>query len=99
MNEINMNNKKMKKNFDVTQSLLYQIPHFACKNVFLNQAYQKDVARYVLSSEHNIPAYKGSYGDQPSSWVQKIFIISSTINQLQKDESLKIQNQAKGKVS
>ena len=94
--EIKDNNKESGKTFDVAQSLVYQIPHFACINFFLKDEYQKDVAKYSLSKNHNIPAHSGCYGDQPLRWVKKLFLIESAIQKLQEREQAKAQAKVKG---
>ena len=45
--ETNTVNRKQKKNFDITKSVLSQIPFFACTNKMLNQQVQNDIARYL----------------------------------------------------
>ena len=91
--EVKDNNKGSSKKFDIARSLIYQIPHFACYNFLLSQEYQRDISRYMLSKNHNIPAYDGSYKDQPYRWVKKVFAIESAMNQLKKTELDKVKNQ------
>ena len=90
--EVKETNAKLNKNFDIASSIMYQIPHFSCKNIFIKKEYQSDISRYVLSSEHNIPAYKGSYGEQPSIWIQKLFNISSILREIEKVNIKKASN-------
>tara|TARA_B100001123_G_C14785851_1_gene818457 strand:+ start:259 stop:642 length:384 start_codon:yes stop_codon:yes gene_type:complete len=65
--------------FNVAQSIVKQLPFFACINVLLDKQSQKDISRYVYSESFGISPYKGSYGEQPSKWVEKSFLIKSVI--------------------
>ena len=40
---------------------------------------KKDISRYIYSEQFGISPYKGSYGEQPSKWVEKSFLIKSII--------------------
>ena len=91
--EVKNNNKVSSKKFDIAKSLIYQIPHFACYNFLLNKEYQKDISKYMLSKNHNVPAYDGCYSNQPYKWVKKLFTIESAMNQLKKIELDKIKKQ------
>ena len=71
----------MNKQFKVAPSIMKQIPFFACSNIILSPENQKDISRYVYSSEFNCPAYKGSYGEQPYKWVTKSFLIKSALQE------------------
>lgn len=66
-------------NFNIAQSIVKQLPFFACINVLLDKQSQKDISRYVYSESFGISPYKGSYGEQPSRWVEKSFLIKSSI--------------------
>ena len=39
-------------------------------------------ASYSGSENFKIPAYPGTYGEQPSRWVQKTYIIKKAINKI-----------------
>ena len=65
--------------FNVAQSIVKQLPFFACTNALLDKQSQKDISRYVYSESFGISPYKGSYGEQPSKWVEKSFLIKSVI--------------------
>ena len=87
--ETNTVNKEQKKSFDIANSVSAQIPFFACTNKVLNQKMQNDIARYVYCDKFKMPAYKGSYGDQPYRWVKKSIILGNIINKKQKKEAEK----------
>ena len=87
--ETNTVNKEQKKNFGVAESVASQIPFFACINRVLNQKVQNDIARYLYCDKFKMPAYKGSYGDQPYRWVKKSIILGNIINKKQKKEAEK----------
>ena len=55
------------------------MPFFACMNIFFDNKIQKDIQRYIYCEKFGIPPYKGSYGEQPSKWVEKGFLIKSII--------------------
>ena len=65
--------------FNIAQSIVRQLPFFACTNVLLNKQSQKDISRYAYSKQFGIPPYKGTYGEQPSKWVEKTFLIKNII--------------------
>lgn len=69
----------MGKSFNISNSVLTQLPFFSCKNILINSDYQKDIARYIYCSELKSPPYPGPYGEQPSKWVQKVFIIKNSL--------------------
>ena len=71
--------------FDVAKSVNSQIPFFACRNKILNKEYQKDIQRYIYCKEFGVPAYKGAYGDQPSKWIEKSFVIKNALAKKEKD--------------
>ena len=74
---------EMGKSFDVAKSIDSQLPFFTCKNVISNRTYHKDIERYIYCENFKTPAYPGSYGEQPSRWVQKTYIIKKALNRLQ----------------
>ena len=86
----------MGKNFDISSSIYKQLPHFACINIALNSKFQKDISKYLYCQKFNVPAYKGTYGDQPYKWIQKCNIIESSINKrndmLRKKAELEVKN-------
>ena len=65
--------------FDVAKSIIKQLPFFSCSNVLYDKQAQKDISRYLYAENFKTPPYKGSYGDQPSKWVAKSFLIKKII--------------------
>ena len=57
-----------------------QLPFFACRNIVLDEKYQKDIARYVYCNDFGTPPYKGDYGNQPKKWIDKSFLIKKIMN-------------------
>ena len=86
-------NKTSGKSFDISESVVSQMPFFACTNVLANKDIQKDIKRYLYCEKFNVPPYDGGYGNQPYLWVEKVFLIRKY---LAKMESKKIK-QAKEK--
>lgn len=85
-------NEEGNKSFDMAESIYTQLPFFSCPNHFLNYEAQNDISRYIYCEKFNTPAYRGSYGEQPSRWVQKSFIISDYLNKKQQREIEKNKN-------
>ena len=81
--EVHEHNKKGKE-FDVAQSINAQLPFFTCKNYLLDSDIQKDISRYMYCKEFNVPPFKGTYGEQPSIWAQKTFIIKNALAKKEK---------------
>ena len=77
--------------FDIVSSVQAQLPFFACKNIVVDTDDQKDISRYLYCDKYNVPAYPGSYGDQPFLWVQKAFIIRNAYAKLEKQQINKAQ--------
>lgn len=82
--EVYENNRKGKE-FDVSQSINAQLPFFSCRNHLLDRETQKDISRYIYCTNFNIPPFKGSYGEQPSLWTQKSFIIKQALAKKEKN--------------
>jgi len=78
IDEVKQTNKQG-GNFNIAESIVKQLPFFACTNVLLDKQSQKDISMYVYSESFGISPYKGSYGEQPSKWVEKSFLIKSVI--------------------
>ena len=78
VDEVKENNAKG-SSFNIAESVVKQLPFFACPNVLLNSQAQKDISRYVYSQQFGISPYKGTYGEQPYKWVEKSFLIKSII--------------------
>ncbi len=78
VDEVKENNAKG-SSFNIAESVVKQLPFFACPNVLLNSQAQKDISRYVYSQQFGINPYKGTYGEQPYKWVEKSFLIKKVI--------------------
>jgi len=74
--------------FNIGESVMVQLPFFACNNIFLNKESQKDIARFVYSRDFGISPYKGSYGEQPAKWVAKSFLLKNLLER-QKSKAIK----------
>ena len=81
--EVYENNKKGRE-FDVSESINAQLPFFTCRNHLLDESIQKDISRYIYCKDFNVPPFKGSYGQQPSIWTQKTFIIKQALAKREK---------------
>lgn len=62
---------------DIDKAITSQLSFFCCPNVFYNREIKADIERYFYCLENNVPAFKGSYGDQPARWVDKFFVIKN----------------------
>ena len=78
VDEVKENNAKG-SSFNIAESVVKQLPFFACPNVLLNSQAQKDISRYVYSQQFGISPYKGTYGEQPYKWVEKSVLIKKVI--------------------
>jgi len=65
--------------FNIAESVVKQLPFFTCTNVLLDKQAQKDISRYLYAENFGVPPYKGSYGEQPSKWIEKSFLIKKII--------------------
>ena len=74
--------------FNIGESVMAQLPFFACNNILLNKESQRDIARFVYSRDFGISPYEGSYGEQPAKWVAKAFILKSLLER-QKSKVMK----------
>jgi len=87
IDEVKQTNKKGSQ-FNIADSIVRQLPFFACINVLLDKQSQKDISRYIYSESFGISPYKGSYGEQPSKWVEKSFLIKNNIER-KKSEAMR----------
>jgi len=78
VDEVKQSNHKG-NSFNIAESVVRQLPFFACPNVLLDAQSQKDISRYIYSQQFGISPYKGTYGEQPHKWVEKSFLIKNTI--------------------
>tara|TARA_R100000234_G_scaffold116746_1_gene94189 strand:+ start:134 stop:568 length:435 start_codon:yes stop_codon:yes gene_type:complete len=88
-------NRQTGKEFDIVESLIVQIPFFACINQIRDEKYLKLINKYIYCTETNTPAYKGSYSEQPARWVQYFFIIKNALAKKQKMMTDKMKKEAK----
>ena len=65
--------------FNIASSVMAQLPFFTCINIMLSKNAQKDISRFMYVKQFNVPAYKGSYGDQPKKWIEKSFLLNNLI--------------------
>ena len=71
--------RKKGSSFTVLTDIFEQLPFFSCVNKVIDEKSQKDISRYVYSTESSTPPYSGSYGDTPHVWVQKYYIIKQAM--------------------
>ncbi len=76
------------RSFNIAESVMAQLPFFACTNLMINNQAQKDISRYLYAEKFSISPYKGSYGEQPKKWIEKSFLISNLV-QRQKAKAIK----------
>lgn len=74
--------------FNIAESVMAQLPFFACNNLILDKDAQKDIARFIYSKDFGISPYKGSYGEQPARWIEKSFLLKNLIER-QKNKAMK----------
>jgi len=72
-------NEQKGREFDVSKSILAQLPFFTCINHIRDKKYLKLLNQYVYCTETGTPAYSGSYGEQPARWVEYFFIIKNAL--------------------
>ena len=53
---------------------------------------QKDIGRFIYSRDYSISPYKGSYGEQPSKWVEKSFLMKNLIERKKSNAIKKVNN-------
>ena len=75
-------NAKNNKSFDISASVQSQLHFFACQNILFDKEIQRDIERYIYCENFKVPAYPGTYGDQPNRWVQKTYIIKKVLNKI-----------------
>ena len=76
------------RSFNIAESIMAQLPFFACGNIMLDKEAQKDISRYMYSKQFQISPYSGSYGEQPKKWVEKSFLLNNLIER-QKAKAMK----------
>ena len=86
MEETAQLNKEQNRSFDITESLVVQIPFFACPSKFMDISLNSDIERYVFCEKFNTPPYEGSYDNQPAKWVRRAFAIRKAIAKKEKKD-------------
>tara|TARA_Y100000590_G_scaffold466960_1_gene644064 strand:- start:2294 stop:2620 length:327 start_codon:yes stop_codon:yes gene_type:complete len=84
--ETNQANEEHNKSFDVAESLVSQIPFFACPSKFMDTTLHTDIERYTYCEKFNIPPYEGSYDEQPAKWIRRSFAIRAALAKKEKKE-------------
>ena len=79
-------NDQQGKDFEVSESLIAQIPFFACPNVFLDPKIFRDIQKYIYCEKFGVAPYEGSYGKQPYKWVDRSFAIKSALAKKEKKD-------------
>ena len=79
-------NEEQNKSFDIAESLVAQIPFFACSNQFMATSLNTDIERYTYCEKFNIPPYEGSYDNQPAKWVRRAFAIRKALAKKEKKD-------------
>ena len=74
------------KSFDISESVVSQMPFFACRNILFDKDIQKDVQRYLYCEKFNVPPHEGGYNNQPCLWVEKAFLIRKYLAKLESRE-------------
>ena len=85
----------MGKDFDIANSVSYQLPFFSCMNIVLNSEHQRDISKFLYCKEFNTPPFKGSYSEQPMKWIQKVNIIKIAMAKRDKKLQKKANKEAK----
>lgn len=88
-------NEQQGKSFDITESIMAQIPFFTCLNHIRNDKYLKLISKYLYCVETGTPAHKGDYGEQPAKWVEYFFIIKNALAKKEKRMRDKATREAK----
>lgn len=81
------------RSFDISESVVSQIPFFACRNILLDKDIQKDIQRYLYCEKFNTPPYEGGYNNQPCLWVEKTFLIRKYLAKLESKEIKKAKDE------
>jgi len=79
-------NQEQEKSFDVVESLVSQIPFFACPNHFMDINLNADIERYIYCEKFNTPPYEGAYESQPAKWVRRAFAIRTALAKKEKKD-------------
>ena len=72
------------------KDIYYQLPFFACTDLFLDEDCQKDIGKYLYCEDTKTPPYIGSYGDIPRVWKEKHFLIKQALSILYQEKKAEI---------
>ena len=87
-------NKETGKSFDIASSIKSQLPFFACSEAIYDKKCIEDLERYYYCKEFGVAPYEGTFAEQPHDWVEKYFIIRSTLIQKEKEAYAKTGNKS-----
>ena len=79
-------NEEQGKDFDISGSVMSQLPFFGCPNILLDKTIYNDIQRYIYCEKFGVQPYNGSYGEQPYRWVSRAFAIKSALAKKEKRE-------------
>ena len=65
--------------FSTLNNVWEQLPFFVCVNKILSEDSQSDISKYIYCKDTGTPPYSGSYGDTPSKWIKKYYIIKEAM--------------------
>ena len=91
--EVNM---RKGKSFDIANSIFKQLPFFACPNIVYDNQVQQDIEKYLYCNEYSVPAYKGSFGEQPRRWIAKSFLFRNAFAKRENNLIKKEQGKSNG---
>lgn len=74
------------------KDVFHQIPFFTCTNHFISEKNQKDISKYLYCEDTKTPPNPGAYGDTPSIWKEKHFLIKGAMSILYQDKRAQIKN-------
>ena len=87
---------------DVIIDIYEQLPFFVCNNMLIQEDFMKDIRRYSYCNNSGQKPYSGAYGDTPSLWVDKFFLIKNVIDKYkhrkEKEEMRKQKSKSKARV-
>jgi len=66
--------------FNILRGIYEQLPFFCCNNIILDKEHQKDIAKFLYCQDTGVPPYPGSFGDQPTMWIAKYYIIKEALS-------------------
>lgn len=88
----------MKKgmSFDIVNSVFKQLPFFACQNIVHDKDAQRDIEQYLYCKEYKVPAFSGTFGEQPNKWVKKSFLLRNAFAKRENNLIKKEQSKSNG---